>query len=187
MTKKYTGAPIAGKSGNGAEIILGLPVQQLWAEALHYYKKGEKLYLDEELEKDALAEQNRFTESDARLGKILEFLEADFPENWENMSKFEKKDFVNSGYVIPPTEEYTIKLDAVCTLELWEICLGIDPRDYTKYKSKDINALVRQAPGWERTTYTKLFTGYGHQLYFKRTKPTMRKMGRIEGWESEEE
>jgi len=47
---------------------------QLWAEALYYYRRGEQWYLDEEMEKIAAAVQDQFLDTGAWEGKIMNFL-----------------------------------------------------------------------------------------------------------------
>lgn len=51
-------------------------IDQLWAEAVVYYKKGEPLFLTEELEAEAHINQRRAMELDPRQGLIGEYLNA---------------------------------------------------------------------------------------------------------------
>lgn len=50
-------------------------IRQIWAEALHYYEKGEELYLCDQLEMIAESQQRCAMESDPRQGLIEEYLE----------------------------------------------------------------------------------------------------------------
>ncbi len=52
-----------------------LQIQQIWAEALAHVKKGEKLYLDNTIEKLAKAERREALESDGREGLVREYLD----------------------------------------------------------------------------------------------------------------
>lgn len=80
---------------------------QIWAEAMHYYRQGEKVYLDSALEREAKRVQDTFnlaaidplrTEIEEWLAKpILE------PQYWRKMSKEQRRDYYNiptgiSGY-----------------------------------------------------------------------------------------
>lgn len=60
-------------------------IQQIWAEALFYVNKGEKLYLSQDEEIMAKNEQRDAMESDEREGLVREYLEKLLPEKWEDM------------------------------------------------------------------------------------------------------
>jgi predicted P-loop ATPase len=47
---------------------------QVWAEALYYYRQGEQWYLDEQMEKMAAAVQDQFLDTGAWEDKIMKFL-----------------------------------------------------------------------------------------------------------------
>lgn len=163
VTKKYSGLPLASRSGNGAEVILGLPVQQLWAEAVHLYKKGEKLYMDDKLEVEAKKQQEAYSEVDERLGIIERFLETPLPDTWEDMNRFERVEYMNS-----PERHRGKKRTHVCVLEIWEEGLGLAQKDCNNYKSKELISLLRRLPGWEYKDSRKSFGVYGSQRHFAR-------------------
>ena len=54
-------------------------VAQLWAEAKYHFKHREPLYLNEEMEKEALKRQQEHTESNTKAGPIEEYLELLLP------------------------------------------------------------------------------------------------------------
>lgn len=167
VTKKYEGSTIYEKSALGGEVILGLPVQQLWAEAKHYFEQGEKLYLDENLEAVAHGMQDEFSQQDTRLGRILNYLDMEFPDTWDDMLKMEKKEYVNNP-VRGQYGSYTEQRDTFCTAELWELALGLDLKDFSNYKAKELTALMRRMGGWERKDFKKEFGHYGVQKHFRR-------------------
>lgn len=163
VTKKFSGAPIAAKSGNGAESILGLPVSQLWAEAVDLYKKGEKLYLEDRLEAKAKQQQEAYAEDDYRTGLIKDYLDMPVPSNWESMSRMERLEYVRDSSM--HTGE---KRDAVCALEIWVEGLGLLERDFHNGKSKEISSIVTTMPGWDFKNSRRSFGPYGSQRYFRR-------------------
>ncbi len=91
-------------------------IDQIWAEAKYLYEQGEKLYLDETMERQAKELQEQHTEESPLAGLIREFIEKEIPENWANMSIADRRDFIKGdGF------EYSgelIKRDRVCSLEI---------------------------------------------------------------------
>lgn len=64
-------------SGNSTRKVWDLTpaeIGQLWAEAVHLYQSGEKLYLDAKIRKEAEAVQREAMETDPRFGIISEYL-----------------------------------------------------------------------------------------------------------------
>lgn len=165
LNKKFEGYAVAEKSGNGAEVILGLPVQQLWAEAVHYYNSKEQLYLPERVEALAKHQQERFSESDDRLGLIEAYLEIPLPADWEKLSKIERREYILTPEMHALNHQ---KRKYVCTSELWEECLGHNPKDLTNFKTKELVGLLTTLPNWERKDSKRSFRHYGSQRYFER-------------------
>ena len=48
-------------------------IDQLWAEAKHYFKRGEKLFLNAELEQEAVEHQGMHSEANVKAGPILAY------------------------------------------------------------------------------------------------------------------
>lgn len=80
-----------GGEGRGSWTITKQEVLQIWAEALHYFRRGETLYLPKELEQDAVHEQREAMEMDDREGTVRDYLDMLLPANWEDMSLYERK------------------------------------------------------------------------------------------------
>ena len=57
---------------------------QLWAEAVHYYKQGEKLYLSDELEAQARQRQEEYNDNsdDPIVAMLQKFLDTKLPVDW---------------------------------------------------------------------------------------------------------
>lgn len=65
-------------TGNGTNTVWNLSekeIRQLWAEAAAYYKDGEPLYLEKDVQSEALKNQRLAMELDPRQGLIWEYLE----------------------------------------------------------------------------------------------------------------
>src|SRR5665811_2506399 len=63
-------------------------IDQFWAEAVHLFKQGEKLYMSNEAEKLAYVEQSKHSEVDERKGLVIEYLETLLPEDWDELDIF---------------------------------------------------------------------------------------------------
>ena len=72
-------------------------IDQIWAEVLVYYKRGEPLILDEQTEKLAKKLQREAMETDEREGMVREYLETLLPVNWNEMSLYERRNFLDGS------------------------------------------------------------------------------------------
>lgn len=141
-------------------------VDQLWAEAVVYYRLGESLYLAGEVEKTAKIEQENHRESSAREGIIREYLEKEVPENWNKMPLDARRLYINGN-----TDTKNIKLvkkDRICALEVWCEALGGDVKGMRRSDSAEINAVISNAEGWEKQRNGLRFGYAGLQKGFLR-------------------
>ena len=139
-------------------------IDQIWAEAVHLYKKGETNYLSREAEKLALVEQVSHSESDERSGVIEEYLNVKLPKNWDDMAIFERRNHIND----PLTEDATMEREYVCVAEIWCECLGKDKDSMDRYKTREINDIMRSVGGWKQGSGNRRFSQYGTQRYYYR-------------------
>jgi len=139
-------------------------INQVWAEAVHLYRNGEKLYLSAEAEAIAYMEQKRHSEVDERAGLIEEYLSKKLPSNWDTLDSFERRTFLND----PLSAEGTIYREFVCVAEIWCECLGKAKEEMDRYKTREINDILRSLDGWEQNRSTRNFKIYGKQKYYTR-------------------
>ena len=68
------------------DIFKGLrdEVDQIWAEAVLSYKDGHKLYLTGEEAEEAIKQQKAHAEDSPKTGLIEEYLNKEYPDNWED-------------------------------------------------------------------------------------------------------
>jgi hypothetical protein len=142
-------------------------VGQIWAEAVQFYKAGEKLYLTGEAEEQSKTEQKRHSESDERIGLIYNYLEIKLPEDWSELDIYKRREHLTGGELI---QEGTITRKFVCVAEIWCECLGKGKEDMDRYKTREINDILRGLEGWEQSKSTKNFAIYGKQKYYSRIK-----------------
>jgi len=162
-----------GEPGKNPWAIDDYMVKQLWAEALQLWKAGEKLYLEEEIAKEAIRQQKLAMESDERLGLIKEFLEMPLPENWDKRSLGDRRAYIH-GTDFGKETEGTVKRDRVCVAEIWSELFQRDLATAKRYEMDELHRLMSQIEGWERYTGNKdgklKFSLYGVQRAYVRTK-----------------
>ncbi|NMB02799.1 MAG: hypothetical protein GX971_14970 [Firmicutes bacterium] len=139
-------------------------IDQVWAEAVHLFRKGEKLYLSSESEKIATVEQSMHSEVDERRGIIEAYLDRLLPTNWGDMDIFERRNYLED----PLSPNGEIQRDYVCVAEIWCECLGKAKEDMDRYKTREINDILRGLDGWEQIGTTRTFPLYGKQKYYAR-------------------
>lgn len=125
-------------------------VEQIWAEALHYYKKGEPLHLPKELEPIAVQEQREAMEQDEREGTIRDYLEMLLPENWESMNLYERRNFINGSEFEGSRKVGVKKRTRVCNMEIWCECFGKERGNLKRQDANEIVAIMSGIEGWKR-------------------------------------
>lgn len=139
-------------------------IDQIWAEAVYLYRKGEPLYLSKEAEKIATVQQKLHSETDERRGLIEAYLNRLLPEDWDTMDIYERRSFLED----PLSEKGKINRVYVCVAEIWCECLGKNKEDMDRYKTRDINDIMKSLDEWEQVNSTRNFKLYGKQKYYAR-------------------
>lgn len=139
-------------------------IDQVWAEAFQLYKKGEALYLSPEADYIAKIEQRNHSEMDEKQGLIEDYLNRKLPVNWDEMDIYERRTFLED----PLSANGTEFRDYVCVAEVWCECLQKNKEDMDRYKTRDVNDILRSLEGWEPSTSTRSFKIYGTQKYYVR-------------------
>ncbi len=140
-------------------------IDQLWAEAVAYWRLGEPLYLSGDIENTAKREQERHRQQSAREGIIIDFLEQEVPEEWRSWDLPKRLMYLQGGL---KTESRMIKRDRVCAHEIWCEALGCDIRNIRNSDSAEINSIIAMQKGWRRMEKTAKFKYCGTQRGFER-------------------
>ena len=139
-------------------------VDQIWAEALEYYRAGESLKLSVEADAIAFGEQTRAMEKDERQGMVEEYLNTLLPENWDEMDLYQRRNFLTDKIGAVGTVERKV----VSNAEIWCECYGKNLAEMKASDSYAIASLMVQIEGWSRSAKTKRLPMYGKQrLYVK--------------------
>ena len=139
-------------------------IDQIWAEAVYLFKKKEPLFLSKEAEKIAYQEQRNHSETDERIGLVEDYLEKSIPEDWDEKDIYERRSYLSD----PLTPKGKNERDYVCVAEIWCECLGKEKEDMDRYKTRDINDILRGLEYWEQSSSTRNFKIYGKQKYYAR-------------------
>ena len=136
-------------------------VDQMWAEALFYYKKGERLFLDRKMAQQAEEMQARHIDSGFR-DQIINYLDRKLPpektvNEWYNIYSIEdhRMFYATLGGPIPTAEAVcTEQRDKVCVLEIMCELFGINPtqtyNDSAMRLAREIRQVLDGMSDWEK-------------------------------------
>lgn len=140
-------------------------IDQIWAEAVQFYKDGEKLYLPEEMIDRATEMQRKHTEEHPWTPIIEDYLERMRPENWSKMSKNDRLYWLSDNET---EDDDVFKAEAlrhicrVCVVEIWHEALkkreAIDERSATYIRN-----IMANMKGWKEEKEQKRYGAYGRQ------------------------
>ena len=171
--------PIGVRLGHRTKCFMDdLPgeVDQIWAEALTMYEDGASLVLSPEADREANEIRSSHTEVDERSGLIQAYLDTPLPDNWDTMSPQDRSLYLDGGLSGPKGENVRTE---VCIAEIWSEALGNRKEDLDRYKSRDLNGVMRLlSDEWEETGATKTFPIYGKQRYYIRKEVKRGKKGK---------
>jgi putative DNA primase/helicase len=121
-------------------------VDQIWAECLEYFRRGETLKLDNALFIEARRRQEEHTEQDERLPELIAYLDKEVPKNWYELSSFNRRAFLED-----PTD-YDMKgafvRDRICVREIWVELFKGQIKDLDRRQSNIIADMMTGLPGW---------------------------------------
>lgn len=143
---------------------------QLWAEARHYYKRGERLYLSQELEAQAKQRQQEYNDNndDPLEAMLHKFLDTKLPKDWADRDVSDRRRWLHTSD--PLGSEGTERRERVCAAEF--ICeqMGRDMLDKEyRYLARRVSKLMDTMPDWERVSLTRhAEKWYGRQKGFRR-------------------
>jgi predicted P-loop ATPase len=141
-------------------------INQIWAEVLEYVNAGEKLYLDAKLDNYAKEEQREAMESDEREGLVREYLEKLLPENWADMTLYERRNFLNGESEFGRDNHAgTMRRKYVSNMEIWCECFEKDRANLSISESNKIKSILVKL-GWIRQDKKLRIPLYGPQWVY---------------------
>ncbi len=141
-------------------------VRMLWAEAKHLYAEGESLILNEVEGVEALAEQTKAMESDARLGEVEAALDILLPEDWYRMKVEDRRYFLHGEDEL--SQKGTVKRQYVTNSEIWYELFEKPKGSLDRRSSTDLVSMMMKSEEWRWTGKTRKVYPYGGQKYYER-------------------
>lgn len=142
-------------------------VDQIWAEAVHLYRSGERLYLDAEETQAMAQEREPYIEEDALAGIISEYLDTLVPDDWWQRSIEQRLEWQRDR-ADRFVAEGNMTIDIACTTQLWVEAMGRRVGDHRKVDLLGIGEVMDRLPGWKRAPSRRRVPGYGVQSVFIR-------------------
>lgn len=171
--RRWWAVPVTGHGTGNAHTLEQDTIDQIWAEALHYNKQGEPLYLEGHVAQAAEAAQTEAAESDDRAGIVAEYLDKVLPTNWDALPLGMRRIYLDGGiipteYAIPGMWDNAGPRKSVSKIEIWAECFGRDPDAMKRSDSYDIAAIMQQIDGWETSGQRERQSLYGLQRVYQR-------------------
>ena len=147
-------------------------VEQIWAETLVLYAKGEKLYLEGSDVELATNEQADAMESDEREGLVRSYLDTLLPDDWNDLSLYERRNYLNGSEFGGESRVGTVERTLVCNMEIWCECFGRDASAMKPADSYAIAGIMKKINGWNKyqgnKNGTSNFPIYGRQRCYEK-------------------
>jgi len=162
-------------SGDGKRKVWQMSVydvEQIWAETLVLYAKGEKLYLEGSDVELATNEQADAMESDEREGLVRTYLDTLLPDDWDALSLYERRNYLNGSEFGGESRVGTVERTLVCNMEIWCECFGRDASAMKPADSYAIAGIMKKINGWNKyqgnKNGTSNFPIYGRQRCYEK-------------------
>ena len=133
-----------------------------------YYRNNEPLILDAETERYAKNLQREALETDEREGMVREYLETLLPDNWNEMSLYERRNFLNGSEFGEVSAKGTVLRQKVCNMEIWCECFGKAKADLKRLDANAISAIMAKMEGWQKMSKKSRFGIYGAAAGYER-------------------
>ncbi len=144
-------------------------IRMIWAEVMTLAQAGEPLFLTQDLEEMAKAEQAEAMERDEREGVVTEYLDMLLPENWDTMDVYQRREYFRDTN--DPTRPMgSIRREVVSNIEIWCECFGKNKEDLRPQDSYNISAIMVRMRGWLKTEERAYLGFYGRQRVYIRDK-----------------
>lgn len=138
---------------------------QLWAEAVAYWRLGEPLHLPPELEAVARKIQEEHRARHPWEGLIADYLSQEVPVDWMKWSLQQRQMWRSGGMKYDGNLEPRSR---ICAAEVWCEVLGKQRGDMRQRDTREINGLLERTPGWHGVGVAKAGRPYGAQRCYEK-------------------
>lgn len=145
---------------------LAAEVDQLWAEALFYYRERKtKLTLPEDIARMAAAEQEAHFDRSANQGIIEDFLKRKIPADWDSYTLDQRMMFYSDTATVRTD---LVERERVCAIEIWCEALGGRQDTYKRSNGLEITDIMSKIQGWHPVKSPRRHGIYGNQRGFEK-------------------
>lgn len=138
---------------------------QIWAEALFYWRMGEPLYLPSAIEIAAAERQEAHRETHPWEDTIKNFVDQDIPEDWDNWDLNRRLTFWSGN----ATGDITlVKRMKVCVREVWQEALMMQLAAIDQQKARAIAGVLNRLNAWQKGGSMRFGKTYGVQKGYVR-------------------
>ena len=102
-------------------------------------------------------------------GMVRKYLETLLPVNWNEMSLYERRNFLNGSEFGEVNIKGEIKRQKVCNMEIWCECFGKAKADLKRIDANAISAIMAKIEGWQKMSKKSRFRIYGAATGYERT------------------
>ena len=146
-------------------------VDQLWAEAVTYYRRGEDTVFSADFIEESRRQQEEHRDVNPLEGEIEDFLMRSYvPADWYKRPVEDRVSYIRGyGELESDGSEELVRRDRICAREIMRELLGYGPRMANKRDAREINTILRNTKfvGLTLTPANTYFgEGYGRQKGF---------------------
>lgn len=144
-------------------------VDQIWAEALLYYRLGEKVHItDPDVKAYEKYIQSAYSEDCSKEGIIKEFISRKIPADWSTKSIAVRRIFWNNEFAEENEESgVLVQRKKICVQEIWCEALGGELKDCKRADSIEITQILENLEGWNKDKAPSYENkDYGTQRHF---------------------
>ena len=145
---------------------LELERDQIWAEAVTYWRAGEPLFLSPELEAAAAEKQESHREAHPWEDTIRNFVEQEIPDDWDNWDLNHRMMFWNGNYT---GEIKLVPREKVCVREVWQEALMMNLAALDQQKARAVAAALNRLRDWKKCGSMRFGKVYGIQKGYVRS------------------
>ena len=143
---------------------------QLWAEAVVFWRLGEALHLPPELEETARTVQEEHRARHPWEGLIADYLAQEIPADWMKWDERQRQMWRCGGMKY---DGAVVSRERICAAEIWCEALGKPRGDMNQRVAREINGLLERVPGWSGCGVARAGKPYGLQRCYERKTVTV--------------
>lgn len=126
-------------------------VNQIWAEAVESYRRGEELKLSPELEKLARTIQRDHVERDDREDLVVQYLNTAIPREWNSMKIYERRNYYEEFLNVKRKEDADHMIrQRVTILEIMQELFGLTGKELLPHACRPFHDIMKLQPNWVR-------------------------------------